>query len=210
MTNIRTFARVAFGDPGTVTPPDFPFQIAATVEVVPAGSGHGTVSGKGDDVNGNPWSIDCGQACTSFLGYQSDATLKAEADPGSRFVRWDGVCSTSPTCTFSAGSIATVEALFTTPAAPFLPRLSNVSARRTRSGRRVSLALTVDRAAQADVRLVRGAVTVTKQVVSLHTGRTSLRLRLPRGARSGPDLLSAAVTADGDTKRLTRIVRIPR
>jgi hypothetical protein len=210
MTNIRTFARVAFGDPETVTPPDFPFQIAATLEVVPAGSGHGTVSGKGDDVDGNPWSIDCGKVCTSFLGYQTDATLKAEADPGSRFVRWDGVCSTSPTCTLSAGSIATVEALFTTPAAPFLPRLSNVNARRTRSGRSLSLMLTVDRGAQADVRLLRGTVTVTKEVVSLHTGRTSVRLRVPRGARAGSDLLSVAITADGDTKRLTRTVRIPR
>jgi hypothetical protein len=210
MTNIRTFARVAFGDPNTVTPPDFPFQIAATLQVVRAGSGHGTVSGKGDDVNGNPWSVDCGKFCTSFLSYQTDATLKAEADPGSRFVQWDGVCSTAPICTLSAGSIATVEALFTTPAAPFLPRLSNVNARRTRSGRSVYLALTVDRAAQADVRLLRRVATVTEKFVQLQTGRTWLRLLVPRGARAGFDLLSAAVTADGDTKTLARTVRIPR
>jgi hypothetical protein len=210
MTNIRTFARVAFGDPNTVTPPDFPFQISATLEVVPAGSGHGTVSGKGNDVNGNPWSIDCGKVCTSFLGYQTDATLNAEPDPGSRFVRWEGVCSTTPTCTLSAGSIATVEALFTSPAAPFLPRLSNVKARRTRAGRAVYLVLTVDRAAQAEMRLRHGAVTVAKQTVSLPAGRSSVRLRVPRGAKAESDLLSAVVIADGDTKTLTRIVRIPR
>jgi hypothetical protein len=120
------------------------------------------------------------------------------------------VCSTAPTCTLSAGSIATIEALFTTPAAPFRPRLSNVYARRTRSGRSVYLKLTVDRAALSDVRLLRGAVTVTEQMGSVHTGRTQLRLRVPRGARAGLDLISAAVTADGDTKTLKHTVRIPR
>jgi hypothetical protein len=59
MTNIRTFASVAFGEQPD-GPPFFPFQITARIRVVRAGTGTGTVSGSGKDINDNAWSIDCG------------------------------------------------------------------------------------------------------------------------------------------------------
>jgi hypothetical protein len=99
MTNIRTFASVGFG----VDPAFVPFQISVKVKVERTGSGHGRVTGSG---------IDCGQSCSQIFGYQSRVTLKAEADAGSKFVRWVGVCSTDETCRFNAGSVTTVRARF--------------------------------------------------------------------------------------------------
>ena len=103
MTNIRTFASVAFGDPSGVSPPDFPFQITVRLKVRRGGSGSGTVTGSGKDVNDSSWSIACGAKCSDDLGYQSRVTLNADAAAGSKFVRWVGVCSTDDTCRFTAG-----------------------------------------------------------------------------------------------------------
>jgi PASTA domain/Divergent InlB B-repeat domain len=114
MTNIRTFASVAFGnDPDTqlpLEPPDLPFQISPKVKVTRTGDGHGKVTGSG---------IDCGAKCSEVFGYQSRVTLTAKAlDAGSRFVRWVGVCATDETCRFNAGSVTNVEARFDPLQAP--------------------------------------------------------------------------------------------
>ena len=210
MSNIRTFAAVAFGDPTVVFPPDFPFRISATLAVVLGGLGHGKVTGGGSDVNGNAWAIDCGQACSALVGYQTPATLTAAADAGSRFVRWQGVCATGQACTFDAGSIATVEALFTTPAAPFAPRLSSVAARKTQSGRRVLFTVTVDRPAQATVSLSKGGKTVVGLSLRLRLGRNLVRLPVPRTAVRGVYRLSAVVAASGESRTLAGSVKVPR
>jgi hypothetical protein len=101
VNNIRTFAAVGFGG---ADPPGFPFQITARVRTRAIGTGHGKVTGSG--------SIDCGTKCSADLGYQSKVTLKAEADSGSSFVKWVGVCATDPTCSFAAGSASFVQARF--------------------------------------------------------------------------------------------------
>jgi hypothetical protein len=108
MSNIRTFAVVAFG--AGVAPPSFPFQIEPHLSVHLSGSGRGRVSGTGN--------IDCGTACSADLRYQQKVTLTATADQGSTFVRWRGVCSTSPTCAFAAGSATSVSAVFDQAAPP--------------------------------------------------------------------------------------------
>lgn len=104
MSNIRTFAAVAYGDPNAVVPPDFPFKITPTLTVHVSGSGHGRVTGTGG--------IDCRAVCSVTLDYQTRVTLKAEADQGSSFARWRGVCSTGSTCVFAAGSASSVGAVF--------------------------------------------------------------------------------------------------
>jgi hypothetical protein len=104
MSNIRTFAAVAYGDPTAVTPPDFPFKITPTLTVHVSGSGHGRVTGTGG--------IDCRAVCSVTLDYQTRVSLKADADQGSSFVRWRGVCSTGSTCVFAAGSASSVGAVF--------------------------------------------------------------------------------------------------
>ncbi len=104
MNNIRTFATLAFDG---LAAPSFPFNITARLHIALTGSGHGRVTG-GD--------LDCGTQCTSdSVSYQSPVTLTAEAQPGSHFVRWEGVCSTDPVCTFSGGSETRVGAVFDGP-----------------------------------------------------------------------------------------------
>jgi hypothetical protein len=132
MSNIRTFATVAFGPPApdcsnpptsTVCPPRFPFQITSQLTVRVTGSGHGVVKGLN--------SGDCRTTCSASLAYQSRVSLTAgPADAGSRFVGWRGICSTNPNCVFAAGSVSGVTAVFdmeqatttttttTTPTAP--------------------------------------------------------------------------------------------
>jgi hypothetical protein len=112
MTNIRTFAGVTF-DPDS-DPPGLPFQITARIRVTRGGSGQGSVTGSG---------ITCGTACMVDLDYQARVSLKADPSPGSTFVRWVGVCATSPTCLFSAGSATVIQARFeaSPPATPLAP-----------------------------------------------------------------------------------------
>ncbi len=105
MNNIRTFASLAFNG---LDAPSFPFVITARLHIALDGSGHGRVTGDG---------LDCGTECTSdSVTYQSPVTLDATADPGSHFVRWEGICSTDPVCTFSGGSETRVGAVFDGPA----------------------------------------------------------------------------------------------
>lgn len=106
MSNIRTFASVGFAG---ANPPDFPFQITPRIRVKTTGSGQGKVSGNG---------IDCGTQCSADVGYQTKVTLKAQAGQGSSFIRWVGVCSNDPTCSFAAGSATFIEARFDTQASP--------------------------------------------------------------------------------------------
>ena len=117
MNNLRTFASLSYvppvnpGDPPP-EPPPFPFQIQTRVRVQLGGTGHGRVTGSG---------FDCGAACTTLPFYQDPVMLQATADPGSQFVGWRGVCSTNPTCSFSAGSATQVQAVFDVPVAPVPP-----------------------------------------------------------------------------------------
>lgn len=118
MSNIRTFAAVAYGDPAAVAPPDFPFKITPTLTVHVSGSGHGRVTGTGG--------VDCRAVCSVTLDYQTRVSLKADADQGSTFIHWRGVCSTGSTCVFAAGSAPSVGAVFdetpaTTTTAPAPP-----------------------------------------------------------------------------------------
>ena len=107
MNNIRTFAAVGFNG---LEAPGFPFVITNRTHITLAGSGHGRVTGAG---------LDCGTTCTTPpIAYQTRITLNAIADPGSHFVRWQGICSTDPVCAFSGGSETDVGAVFDGPPAP--------------------------------------------------------------------------------------------
>jgi hypothetical protein len=197
--NIRTLAAVAFGDEGV---PDAGFLIMPRIRVVRAGSGDGSVSGTG---------IDCGTACAIQPRYQSRVDLEASAAAGSSFVRWEGVCSTTPTCAFAAGSATVVRALFERdPAAPWNPRVLKTSVRGHRSRRAITLVVAVDRPAGARVRLFRGRRTATARTFALAPGSNTLRLRVPRSAKRGSYRLSVIVFAGADSTTTKRTVRVPR
>jgi hypothetical protein len=213
MSNLRTFAGVGFGD--QVTPPDRPFQITPRIRVVRGGSGAGKVSGTG---------IDCGAACTIDVDFQERVSLEANAGAGSRFVRWEGVCSTLPRCAFAAGSATLVKALFeaaTARATPppgqggkqsvaFKPRLAKVSARGRGRHRLVALVVMVDRPAQAKLRLLKRRRVVATRRFALVSGRNALRLRVPRSARRGTYRVSLKIVAGHESRTLQSLVRIRR
>ena len=231
MTNIRTFAAVAFGDPQTVSPPDFPFKITVKLTVKRGGAGTGRVSGSGKDVNDSSWSVDCGSTCSMNVGYQSPITLTADALGNSTFIRWTGVCATKKTCRFNAGSATTVTAVFAAPQAPppppppengpppppshtltvFSAQLLTVSLQGRGTNRAAVLVLRVNRAAVAQIRLRKAAKTVARRNAALKSGRNTVRLRLPRTVKPGWYRLSVKIVAkDGKTKVLTRRWRLRR
>jgi hypothetical protein len=163
MTNIRTFASVSFGD---VEPPPLPFQISVKVRVARSGTGRGTVTGAG---------IECGAKCSEIFAYQSSVSLKAEPEPGSRFVRWVGVCATAATCRFNAGSVTNVEARFERPGTSVcrVPRVV---------GRRLAAARTRIRKANCAVGRVRSRYARrARGIVIAQTPRAGTRKA--RGAR---------------------------
>lgn len=96
-----TYVAVGFGDE---FPPVIPFTVDVKVKVGLEGSGQGRVGGPG---------LDCPATClTDWLPYGTKVTLVAQAQEGSRFVRWRGACATDATCVLRAGAVTSVRAVF--------------------------------------------------------------------------------------------------
>ena len=215
--NLRTFAMLAFeGAPV----PGIPIDIIPHVHVTRVG--HGTVKGSG---------FDCGSQCDTDPDYQSRVTLNAVADPGSHFVSWQGVCSSNPVCTFSAGSATSVQAVFsissttttpvtTTPVTTttggktgptaFAAHVERVGTTRRAGRRLVVLTLVSDRLARATVGLRRRGRTVVSKTLTLKPGRTALQLKVPRGLRAGRCQLLVRLASADRTRTLTTSVLIGR
>jgi hypothetical protein len=216
--NLRTFAMLAFeGAPV----PGIPTDIVPHVHV--SRVGHGTVQGSG---------FDCGSQCDTDPDYQSRVTLDAVADPGSHFVSWQGVCSSNPVCTFSAGSATSVQAVFsvsssttttaftTTPVTTttvgktrmtaFAARVERVRTTRRAGRRLIVLTLVSDRLAQATVGLSRRGRTIVSKTWTLKPGRTALRLEVPRGLTAGRCQLLVRLASADRRRTLTTSVSIGR
>jgi hypothetical protein len=74
--------------------------------VTKTGNGSGTV-------RSNPaGTIDCGPICVGPAADESSVTLTATPDAGSRFVRWEGACSTSDNVCAVEGAWKVVRAIF--------------------------------------------------------------------------------------------------
>ncbi len=211
MSNIRTFAVVGF--PGDGNPFPFPFNITPQVRVSLGGSGTGRVTGTG---------FDCGSDCTKKLAYQSPVTLNATAASDSHFVGWQGVCSTSPVCSFDAGSATGVKAIFDRTTAPppppptvtttaaFRPRLQKAVMQHIGGHRVVVATLVVDRPAFATLRLLRNGRARATTHWNLRTGRTLARLRVPRTLIPGRAKLQVRVVASTAVRTFTTAVKIGR
>ena len=81
--------------------------------------------------------LDCGTVCTASFGFGKPITLTANPDDGSLFDGWNGVCArTQLTCTFPAGPITSIRAVFTRDAtAPTTPGVPVIGSR-TRTSHR--------------------------------------------------------------------------
>ena len=79
-----------------------------------SGNGSGRVTASG---------LDCGTVCSASFGFGKAIALTANPDDGSLFGGWNGVCArTQLTCTFPAGPITSIRAVFTRDAiAPTTP-----------------------------------------------------------------------------------------
>ena len=66
-------------------------------------------------VTSNPAGIVCGSSCVGNFAVGTQVTLTATADTGSTFALWNGACQGAGTCTISANSSASVNAIFAIP-----------------------------------------------------------------------------------------------
>jgi len=94
-------------------PPQQPATIKVAFEVRKAGSGSGRVSSS---------QIDCGSKCSADYTFGTTVSLDAQADDGSTFAGWSGVCKQDKTCKVPVGPVTAVKATFerdtTAPSAP--------------------------------------------------------------------------------------------
>ena len=115
-------------------------QLATTISVEfklrKSGNGSGRVTASG---------LDCGTVCRTSYGFGRPVALTANPDDGSFFDGWNGVCArTQLTCTFPAGPITSIRAMFSRDAtAPTTPG-ALVLGSRTRTGLVVSWTASTD------------------------------------------------------------------
>ncbi|HEX7299634.1 MAG TPA: hypothetical protein VF257_11550 [Solirubrobacteraceae bacterium] len=206
------WASVGFGvDPDD---PGVPPEITVAFRVHKAGSGTGTVrSGL----------VTCGDRCSSDTSFGRRDTLTADPDPGSRFDRWGAACGTAPTCTLAVGPVTALTAFFERGSSSG-PRPggggSGNRALRARvlrlnvrgHGRRRAILIRLQVNAPSFVRavLLRGRRQVTTKRFRVEAGTHVLRLRVPVRARPGSYRVRLTIQGNGQTKRLTRRVRLRR
>lgn len=78
---------------------------AATITVVPAGTGSGVISS-------NVGSISCGTVCTGSFANGTALALTATPGSGQRFMGWLGPCTNDATCNFIVNGDTTAIATF--------------------------------------------------------------------------------------------------
>lgn len=190
--------------------PPRPFDVDVTLRLTKTGSGVGTITGAG---------FNCGADCRKTFDFGKFVTLHAEAAAGSRFDRWVGVCGTDPTCRFSAGPVASLQARFveapppppppSPPPPPPPPKLETRITKLTafrRAGRwRVTAQIFANKPVSARARAGRGRRTWGDRTFKLRAGRSSLTLLLARRAKRGKCWFSlVARTAGGEVLILPR------
>lgn len=205
-----------------------PGDVGVAFRVAKDGTGSGTVRSE---------SLDCGGSCDATLDFGDRQTLVADAERGSRFVRWRGACAASPRCTLAVGPVTRVTAVFdslgTSPenqasskpsgtksqqskrgprSQPrFVARVGRVAVRGARP-RRVHFTISVN--ARSSIRAVlenaRGR-RVSSRTWAVRRGKRVLRLSVPRHARRGTYVLKiTARDRAGDVKRFERRVHVRR
>lgn len=125
--------------------PQPPTTISVEFKLRKSGNGSGRVTAS---------KLDCGTVCKTSYGYGTPVALTANPDDGSLFDGWNGVCArTQLTCTFPAGPITSIRAVFNrdaiAPTAPGTPVIGN----RTRSSIAISWGASTDNVRLAGYRV---------------------------------------------------------
>jgi hypothetical protein len=143
------------------------FELASfPVTVGKAGAGSGKVTSA-------PVGIACGGTCSAPFFYDTPLQLTATAATGSRFAGWTGACSGTGRCSIEVGAAPVAVTARFARVQP-VPKLA---------GRRLHLALRVDRASRLAIALV--GRRVTYRTAARVTSAVGVTLTLPRSLPPG-------------------------
>lgn len=210
------WASLSFGGSDFSDPP-VPPDVSVAFQVRKAGSGSGTVRSE---------AIDCGGSCTRDFRFGVSQTLAASPDTGSRFDHWGSGCGTSPRCGLVVGPVTALTAYFERGSGggggsqqqqqqqSQTPRLSARVLRLSVTGhgrkRTIFVRLRVNATSTVRAVLLRGHKRVASKRLRAKAGTPLLRFRVPARTKAGSYRLRLTIKANGQTRQLTRRVRLPR
>jgi hypothetical protein len=210
--NWPRWAAISFGD-SEVDEPPVPPDVSVDFQVRKGGSGSGTVRSE---------AIDCGGSCTRRLRFGVPQTLVASPDSGSRFDHWGTACGAAPTCRLAVGPVTGLTAFFQGGTAPSPgpnqgPSKARLNARVLRirvtgHGRKRTIFVRLSVNATSSVRavLLRGRKRVASKRFRVKAGTPLVRFRVPKRVKAGTYRLRLTIKGNGQTRQLTRRVRLPR
>jgi hypothetical protein len=192
-----------------------PPEVSVDFRIRKAGGGSGTVRSQ---------SIDCGTRCNTPLKFGDPETLEAAPDTGSRFDHWGAACGTAPRCSLAVGPVTAVTAFFERAGSggaqqqqqqqSTRPRLSArvLRLKVTGHGRKriIFVRLRVNAASTVRAVLLRGRKRVASKSFRVKAGTPLVRFRVPARVRKGTYRLRLTIKGNGQTRQLTRRVRLPR
>jgi hypothetical protein len=150
--------------------------------------------------------------------FRERVTLVAKPAAGSRFVRWNGGCGTTPTCTLQAAgnSVAGEFALLSTsptpgPGGQFKAVVGTIVSSGRGRGRKIAIPVRVNAPATMRAKLVKGRRQLKSSLFSLHVGNSRRVLGVPRRAAAGRYLLRLTIRdRKGAAVSVDRAVRLRR
>jgi Divergent InlB B-repeat domain len=209
------WAAVGFGGPPNVSD-TIPAEINVDFQIRKGGSGAGTVRSESNVFN-------CGGLCSTERKFGTPETLVADPDSGSRFDHWGSACGTSPRCSLAVGPVTGLTAFFERSSSSGgssqqqpsqTPRLSArvLRLRVTGHGRKRTIFVRLNVNATSTVRavLLRGRKRVASKRFRVKAGTPLVRFRVPKRTKAGTYRLRLTIKGNGQTRQLTRRVRLPR
>jgi hypothetical protein len=197
-------------DPGTI-----PAEVSVDFQIRKGGSGSGTVHSDSNAFN-------CGGQCSTDRKFGSRETLVADPDSGSRFDHWGSACGPAPRCSLAVGPVTAVTAYFErgsagggsskqpAPSPRFSARVLRLSVTGHGRKRIISVRLRVNAPSTVRAVLLRGRRQVASKRFRLKAGTPLVRFRVPARTRAGTYRLRLTIKGSGQTRQLTRRVRLPR
>jgi hypothetical protein len=137
--------------------------------------------------------LNCGGTCEHRYVFGTREELRATPAGGWRFTQWNGACGKAATCSLYIGPVTSVKAKFTENLAP---QLQSVKAEGKKSGRKLTVRLSVRHAAQARLQLRRDGATklLADRRFALKGGANAVVLAVPAKAKAGRYRLTIAVS----------------
>jgi hypothetical protein len=193
-----------------------PPEVSVDFRIRKAGGGSGTVRGH---------LIDCGTRCANGYKFGDPETLEAAPDAGSRFDHWGAACGSSPRCSLAVGPVTALTAYFERGSGggssqqqqqqqSTRPRLSARLLRLNVTGhgrkRTIFVRLRVNVPSSVRAQLLRGRKQVASKRFGVRAGTPLLRFRVPARVRKGTYRLRLTINGSGQTRKVSRRVRLPR